>query len=409
MTSLMKHISDHIKKVPQIYTEKLIEEKLLEKGFKDSKFCKMVSKKIIAGEDGPFEFGDGADDVILLQITEEDKSRVLEKLNKFKEVELPKLINNIIKKGSEEIVKENFKNWEYKKLSERYELRHFIDRTDIRWSKGIDPLRMMLSASREIGEISAKRVKKSKAKSGIQKKQALLLLHVRACQTVLEIITLLENGLPDGAYARWRTLYEITVVAFFINKYGDDTAVQYIEHDAVSEHDAMMNWFKHNGIDFSYDALTDEGKIIEDDFISVVEKYGKPFESPYGWAATALGKKRPTLQNIEESVDWPALSPEFKWSSLKIHAGSSGVLRSLCGVGIRPIIHAGATNSGLHIPAISTASSLLQITTLLFPERNSLEVALQVNALSILRDKVIKECNKISEDLEKEEKAMNRN
>ena len=93
--------------------------------------------------------------------------------------------------------------------------RHFSDRIDLRWSKGLGPLRMMLIASREVGELFAEKLKRSKAKKGILKRKTLMILHMRAYRTTLEILTLIENGFPDGAYARWRTLYEITVVAFF--------------------------------------------------------------------------------------------------------------------------------------------------------------------------------------------------
>ncbi|WP_217430933.1 DUF5677 domain-containing protein [Sphingomonas bacterium] len=53
----------------------------------------------------------------------------------------------------------------------------------------------------------------------------MLHLHARACQVVFEIITLMENGLADGAMARWRTLHEITVVATILAEHGEELAV----------------------------------------------------------------------------------------------------------------------------------------------------------------------------------------
>lgn len=38
----------------------------------------------------------------------------------------------------------------------------------------------------------------------------------RACQEYLEIISLVKNGFPDGAWARWRSLYELSIISQFI-------------------------------------------------------------------------------------------------------------------------------------------------------------------------------------------------
>lgn len=235
------------------------------------------------------------------------------------------------------------------------------------------------------------------------KREALLILHMRACQTTLEILTLIENGLPDGAYARWRTLYEITVVAFFVSRFGDEAAERYMEHDVVSARESLVNEFKFSGEQYDPMLLEGEAKEIEGDFVAVVQKFGKSFAGPYGWAADSLGKKSPRFQDLEEAVDWGALPPEYKWSSFKVHAGSAGALRSLGNVGDSQVIHAGATNAGLQTPAIDTAHSLLQITSLIFPNPNQMETAIQVKGLLILRDKVVKECRKATRKLEKDE------
>jgi hypothetical protein len=52
-------------------------------------------------------------------------------------------------------------------------------------------------------------------------------IHGRACQIFLEITCLLKNGLADGAFARWRSLYELAVIANFIRNDSEDTAKAY--------------------------------------------------------------------------------------------------------------------------------------------------------------------------------------
>ncbi len=49
----------------------------------------------------------------------------------------------------------------------------------------------------------------------------------RACQVYREIVCLAKHGFADGAFARWRTLYELAVIALFINEYGDTVAKSY--------------------------------------------------------------------------------------------------------------------------------------------------------------------------------------
>src|SRR5206468_2797969 len=92
----------------------------------------------------------------------------------------------------------------------------FRERLEARWGKGFDLLRMLLTICRELGQDSAKRLRKSRAHKNRVLRSLMVRLHARACQITAEIITLMENGFADGAMARWRTLYEVGVVATVI-------------------------------------------------------------------------------------------------------------------------------------------------------------------------------------------------
>ena len=58
---------------------------------------------------------------------------------------------------------------------------------------------------------------------------ALRMIHGRAMQMYLEIICLIKNGFADGAYARWRSLYELAIISAFIKKYGESVAKSYLD------------------------------------------------------------------------------------------------------------------------------------------------------------------------------------
>lgn len=50
---------------------------------------------------------------------------------------------------------------------------------------------------------------------------------IRACQVYQEVMVLAENGFPDGSWARWRTLYELSIIAQFISENGEEIAEAY--------------------------------------------------------------------------------------------------------------------------------------------------------------------------------------
>lgn len=66
-------------------------------------------------------------------------------------------------------------------------------------------------------------------------------LYRRASQQYLEIITLVKNGFSDGAFARWRSMYELYVITAFIAKYGEEVAEKFIEaSDTQDRYDWAM-------------------------------------------------------------------------------------------------------------------------------------------------------------------------
>jgi hypothetical protein len=85
--------------------------------------------------------------------------------------------------------------------------------------EAIDLLELFLIMNREIGGDFAKNYIENHDNTDEDHQfQALLRLHIRACQTTHEILTLIKHGFADGAYARWRNLYETAAIALFIQQ-----------------------------------------------------------------------------------------------------------------------------------------------------------------------------------------------
>jgi len=75
------------------------------------------------------------------------------------------------------------------------------------------------------------------------KLHVLRVLHARACQQYAEVICLVKAGFADGAFARWRSLYELTVVAQFIADNTAAVAKSYMDA-AETDDDSWNNWAK---------------------------------------------------------------------------------------------------------------------------------------------------------------------
>ncbi len=74
---------------------------------------------------------------------------------------------------------------------------------------------------------------------------ALSRLYTRAAQQYLEILTLVKNGFSDGAFARWRSMYELFVIVSFIHKFGEAVAEKFIE---ASESEDRYDWAMESGV-----------------------------------------------------------------------------------------------------------------------------------------------------------------
>lgn len=67
-------------------------------------------------------------------------------------------------------------------------------------------------------------------------------LHARACQIYLEILCLIQTGFADGAFARWRSMYELSVTSCFIRENGEIVAKSF--YNAVESEDGWHDWAK---------------------------------------------------------------------------------------------------------------------------------------------------------------------
>lgn len=200
---------------------------------------------------------------------------------------------------------------------------------------------------------------------------SLIELHSRCCCIAQEVLALLSGGFAAGAHARVRTMHELAVVAFFIKDRPPDVARRYQEHSIVERYKRAIEYNRTLPVTHAergYEPIEEKTvSELSEQRGQLREKYGASFPNvPYGWAAATLRKPRPTLRDLEESVDMGHNRPFYAWSSQHIHPSSHGNQLSYLqqGNGAYNLV-AGSSNGGLADPAASAMISLHQTVTAL--------------------------------------------
>lgn len=279
--------------------------------------------------------------------------------------ELPDIYQKQADLLSTTVLRELERRWPRQWRSLRRLVDGFRSRLFKRWRLGLGQLRMLQTIAREYGEGVIYTVQRDGEVEHPKMFEALIKLHIRACQVTDEILCLLEGGFADGAMARWRTLNEIAGVAYLIRKHGEELAERYLDHDVVESYKASVQYQKH------YERLKHEApdpkelKVVADAYQALIAKYGPEFGTPQGWAAKHLKKARPSIADIQEGSGIDHLGPYYKIASQAVHASAKALSFKLGGLRDARALNAGPSNAGLTDPGHSTAISLIQISSAL--------------------------------------------
>lgn len=364
---------------------KIVKEKFLEQGIilTDSKIQKIV-KKINEDKESEITFDIEDNDIL----SPDKKTLSLETINQIELVisddESYKILNtakSVIAKIYPETVKETSKV-----LFEELKKRAFENVKEVRadraqfqfqleklWRKPFLLFELYLGLTVEAVTEINKEYGKVRATSPDIVLDVLIRLHARASQIGLEILTLIESGLADGAHARWRTLHEVAVVSRFIEKHGKDVAERYDAHNSVESYKAALQHQQYAKSLKQKEIPKREMNQIKREYDDALNKFGTDFKESYGWASKALNKQRPNFADIEKDVGLDKWRPYYKMASHNVHANPKGISfkLGLLNKTRSTILLAGASDYGFTDPAHGAAISLLQATsTLLFNKSN---------------------------------------
>ena len=251
-------------------------------------------------------------------------------VDKIAELKIENVLTKVVEAMSSDAV-DTMETTMYERiLEERSNTEQFLIHNSQIWEKGFVASEVMYLIALEAGsDISTYISTLAEEQTKDKKFRYCVLgeLYGRACQQYLEIIYLVKGGFADGAYARWRSLFELSVISEFIR--NNDEAVAKAYYNA---------------------SFTDDGRC--------------------GWAGSApcfSGWKNPNKIKVEDikkqcSMATDAWNNQYKLANKVVHATPQGTFDRL-GVPSSPrtFTPVGHSDYGLAPPAVNAAISLSMI------------------------------------------------
>lgn len=243
--------------------------------------------------------------------------------------------------------------------------RGFERRLQQRWGPALDRYEMVRVCCLEAGENFHKGYVQQNNGSDLRH-HALTLLHARACLVASEVQSLLSSGHAAGAQTRWRTMYELAVIAFALGSNDPEISERFLLHRLVERYkDATVyqQYCEALGYErFSHEEMAEFQRHHDE----VVARFGPPFKNDWGWATPLFPTNPPaTLAKLAQMVGLDHFKPWFRLSSHGIHSGATGAMHIRDFYGRGDVMLAGASNGGLADPGNGALICLFQVTSAL--------------------------------------------
>jgi hypothetical protein len=404
--SFYKVVSELTGQAPEIILRKLLEPKLREAGVKAWRSgARALAKHLADKQAGEFhweDYPDGEVTDVTVEFTEDD-GRELERLYDKFEGTLDEAMAKVIDTSVDAMLLRYRSEWQAYRRSEERFIANFRNRLEDRWGTALDGLRLLSDLCKDEGEKYIERLNRSQAKSPPYKRVLLSRLHSRACQVTAEVIALLEAGFAKGAMARWRTLHELEVIATIVSVAGNSTAKRFFDYEYV-ENKRAKDQYLLDQPDLGLQPLSKkEIDEVEADYAAVVQEHGRDFRHPYGWAAKFLKNKSPRFNDLERAAGVARMRSHYKFASYSVHASPRALTIRIDDLGDQDWPIAGASNAGLEEPGQNAAMTILRITYLLCENLKSIDNAMIMNALIILRDETVSNFAKCAVELADED------
>lgn len=300
----------------------------------------------------------------------ESQEEVDELVRKFGKLDMDKIVNDILETIANDTTRYMRDTMHEKVMLSRANEQEFLARQEQKWCRAFVASESMYIMILEAAESYVKFTSKLTHEE-LRKKHctftAMLHLHGRSLQQFLEIITLMKNGFADGAYARWRSMYELSIISSFITKYGEGVAEAFINSSETSD---RYEWARASGV----------------------------FPNRKNYIS---------FNDIQKNcdIDNNVWKEQYDLANKIVHASSQGTFKRLSNTGGMDIIPTGRSDYGITTPAEHSAISLAQITTLFFAihpnEDSAIAIKYISNWIDVIREEYFKTHDSIFPDDEK--------
>jgi hypothetical protein len=245
--------------------------------------------------------------------------------------------------------------------------RGFERRLRKRWRRGLDLYRVTLEAALESGREFNQRHRPAAASESDYPFEAVTRLQARACLTAFEVLTLLECGYADAAYARWRTLHELAVVSNVLAEHGQqsDLAERFLLHERAEQAWDAPSYQEHAPALGYEPFIEEEMEQLRRTRDGLVTRFGPAFARPNGWAASLFSNRAPKFSELEKLAGMGHMQPWYRLTSHKVHGGPKGVALNVKLRGPYQFMLVGPSNADLADPGSGALIALTQVTTCL--------------------------------------------
>ena len=398
-----------LSELPELILSDLITKKLASQGVNlSARERKRLASHVLRGDD-TFHFKRAKSrrhQEILLDFTPEEVKQVEQRCSEFLDQRLPGLLKRTVEDFARKILADLRKKWQAESLLQHREIAGFRKRLYRRWKIPLEKLRMLVTMCRELGDSINFELRKASEVKHKHLVEVLTRSHARACQISEEIICLLDGGFADGAMARWRTLYEVAVVAEFIGAHGEELAERYVLHQVVESRRAAHEYERCRER-LGYPAISEsEINVLEISFAKVIKRFGPEFGQQYGWAAQHLGIPRPNFANIERAIGSDHFRSHYRMASHNVHANPKGVFFKLGLMNELPVLLSGPSNAGLADPGHGAAIALARVSGSLTVLHPTLDNNIALLMLSQVVDEIGEGFGQAHKRLEQDEASL---
>jgi hypothetical protein len=320
---------------------------------------------------------------------------------------LKKLLKIVTNEGlstlSKEIIKD-LKKGSKKMLAYNNKCRKkFEDRLYKRWKEPLNLLEFLIQISLESSIKHKEKLGKITDKTNDFKRSAIIKLHARALQISNEVLVLLKSGFADAAYARWRTLYELKIICFFLLHSNNIVSQRFLEHEVIrnlKEAKDYRECYKKLGFSPIKRKTFNKLKREKD---RLCTKYGDNFGDDYGWIPSSILNPR-NFRTLEKYVKLDKFRHFYNLSCDATHGGAKGFQRfGLMDIYRNKVLLVGASNYGLADPILNTASALYGISICLLNLEPDFESNIHLYIMREFFNEISPKVFKIQNEIEKEE------